>query len=79
MAARALVDGGLCREEGIIQASSVEAIEDIPAEAVAKFCRGGNRKVEAATCISEALDAASAERIGSVARLVRMLDELSRQ
>jgi putative ATP-dependent endonuclease of OLD family len=79
VAAQALVDGGLCREQGILQASKAEAIEDISVEAVARFCRSGNRKVEAATCISEALDAGSAERIGSVARLVRMLDELSRQ
>ena len=79
VSAQALVDGGLCREEGLAQASNVESIEDISAEAVAKFCRGGNRKVEAATCISEALDAASAQRIDSVARLVRMLDELSQQ
>lgn len=79
VAAQALVNGGLCRQEGITQASNVESIEDISAEAVAKFCRGGNRKVEAATCISEVLDVASAERIGSVAKLVRMLDELSQQ
>lgn len=79
VAAQALVDGGLCREQGILQASKAEAIEDISVEAVARFCRSGNRKVEAATCISETLDAGSAERIGSVARLVRMLDELSQQ
>lgn len=77
-AAQALVDGGFCREQGILQASGATAIESIPAEAVAKFCRDKG-KVEAATCISEVLDAASAEKIGSVAKLVHVLDELSRQ
>jgi hypothetical protein len=78
VAARALIDGGFCRETGILQAAGVAALEDISAEAVAKFCRDKG-KVVAATCISEALDASSAERIGSVTRLIRKLDELSRQ
>ena len=78
-AAQALIDGGLCREQGILQDSEAETIEEISIEAVARFCRKGNRKVEAATCISEVLDLGSAERIGSVARLVRRLEELSRQ
>lgn len=78
VAAQVLIDGGFCREEGILQASEAAAIEDISVEAVAKFCRDKG-KVVAATCISEVLDAGSAERIGSVARLVRKLDELSRQ
>ena len=78
-AARALVDGGLCREQGILQASEVNAIEDISAQAVANFCRTNNRKVEAATCISAALNADTAAKIGSVARLVLSLEGMSRQ
>ena len=77
-AARALIDNKFCRKAGILQASGVDAIEDITAEAVAKFCRDKG-KVEAATCISEALDARSAQNIGSVARLLQVLDELSKQ
>lgn len=77
-AARALVKGGFCQEQGILQSSGAATIEEISAEAVANFCRDKG-KVEAATCISEALDAGSAERIGSVARLVRMLEGLSSQ
>ena len=76
--AQALIDGGVCREQGILQASGVTAIKDVSAEAAAKFCRD-KRKVEAATCISTVLDVDSAQRIGSVARLVRRLDELSQQ
>ena len=78
VAAQALIDGGFCRKQGILQASGVVVLEDVSAHQVAKFCRK-NGKVEAATCISEVLDTGTAERIGSVARLVRKLDELSRQ
>jgi hypothetical protein len=78
VAAQALIDGGFCREEGILQASGVKSLEDVSEHEVAKFCRKKG-KVEAATCIAEVLDACTAEKIGSVARLVRKLDELSRQ
>ena len=78
VAAQALIDGGFCREQGILQASGAAALEGVSARQVAKFCRK-NGKVEAATCISEVLDTGTAERIGSVARLVRTLGELSRQ
>lgn len=76
--ARALIGGGFCREQGILQAAGVTTLQDISAEAVAKFCRDKG-KVEAATCIADVLSAETAEKIGSVARLVRALDELSRQ
>ena len=76
--ARALIDGGFCREQGILQAAKVEAVEEISPEAVAKFCRDKG-KVDAATCIAEVLTAETAEKIGSVSRLLHALDELSRQ
>jgi putative ATP-dependent endonuclease of OLD family len=76
--ARALIDGGFCREQGILQAAQIEAIENISSEAVAKFCRDKG-KVDAATCIAEVLTAETAKRIGSVSRLLHTLDELSRQ
>lgn len=75
--ARALISGGLCRERGILQSTEAKKIEEISAEAAAKFCRG--RKVEAATCVSEALTPEEAEKIDSVARLLHGLDELSQQ
>lgn len=78
VAAKALIDGGFCREQGIRQAAGVAAIDEITPEAVAAFCRDKG-KVEAATCIAEDLTAETAEKIGSVARLVRAVDELSRQ
>lgn len=77
-AARALIAGGFCREQGILQAAAAGVIEDLTPDAVAKFCRN-NGKVDAATCIAEVLTSETAEKIGSVARLLRTLDELSKQ
>lgn len=76
--AKALVDGKFCRDQGILQATGFATVEEITPEAVAKFCRDKG-KVEAATCVAEALTAETAENVRSVARLVRALDELSRQ
>ena len=78
VAAQALIDGGFCKEQAILQVAGVAVLEDVSAQQVAVFCRK-HGKVEAATCISEVLDAGTADRIGSVTRLVRKLDELSRQ
>lgn len=78
VAAQAFIDGGFCKEEAILQSSGVKALEDVSEHEAAKFCRRKG-KVEAATCIAEVLDTCTAEKIGSVARLVRKLDELSRQ
>lgn len=76
--ARALIDGGFCREQGILQAAEADEVEEISPQAVAKFCRDKG-KVDAATCIAEVLTAETAEKIGSVSRLLHALDELSRQ
>lgn len=77
-AAKVLVDGGFCREEWLLQSAGVQAIGEISPDAVAKYCRDKG-KVDAATCIAEALTAETAKGIGSVARLVGALDELSRR
>ncbi|WP_369815018.1 ATP-dependent endonuclease [Aeromicrobium sp. Leaf245] len=76
VAAKALIDGGFCREEGILQAAGVDAISAIGPEAVAKFCRGKG-KVDAATAVAEALTPETAAKIGSVARLLSALADLS--
>jgi putative ATP-dependent endonuclease of the OLD family len=76
--AQALIDAGFCRKEGILQAANTAAIDDLTSEAVAKFCRDKG-KVDAATCIADTLTTETAEKIGSVARLLRALDELSKQ
>lgn len=75
-AARALIDAGFCREQGILQAAGVEAISAISPEAVAKFCRDKG-KVDAATAIAEALTPETAAEIGSVSRLLGALADLS--
>lgn len=76
--AQALVDGKFCQEQALLQSATVENLDQISPEAVAKFCRDKG-KVDAATCIAEALTAVSAELVGSASRLVRMLEELSKQ
>lgn len=76
--ARALIDGGFCREQGILQAAKVDAVEEITPEAVAKFC-GDKGKVDAATCIADVLTVETSRKIGSVSRLLRTLEELSQQ
>lgn len=76
--ARALIDGKLCREQGILQSTGFASVDEITAEAAAQFCRDKG-KVEAATCIADVLNTETAEKIGSVARLLRELDELSWQ
>lgn len=74
--ATALVDGGFCREKAILDSAGVTAIDDITPEAVAKYCRDKG-KIDAANCIADALTLESAERIGSVARLLHTLDGMS--
>jgi putative ATP-dependent endonuclease of OLD family len=76
--AQALIDGGFCREQGILQASEAESVAGVSPDGVAKFVRT-NGKVDAATCIAEALTRATAEKIGSVSRLLKVLFELSEQ
>ncbi|WP_137803098.1 AAA family ATPase [Kocuria sp. 2SI] len=78
IAAKALVDGGFCREQGILQAAEVATLDEITPEAVAQFCRDKG-KVDAASCITEALTPERAGKIGSVTRLLRLLDDLSQQ
>lgn len=76
--AKALVHGKFCQEAGILQSAGVNTVDDLTPEAVAKFCRDKG-KVEAATCIADALTSAVANKIGSVSRLLRTLNELSQQ
>ncbi|RLP09502.1 ATP-dependent nuclease [Propionibacterium australiense] len=77
-AAQALIKGGFCREEGLLQSTSFVNLHDVTPEAVAKFCRDKG-KVDAATCIADSLSRETAGRIGSVSRLLRSLEELSIQ
>lgn len=78
VAAKALIDGGFCREQGILQAAGVDTLDEITPETVAQFCRDKG-KVDAASCIAEALTPETVGKMGSVTRLLRVLDEMSRQ
>jgi len=76
--AKAIIDEDFCRTEWLLTAADVNSIDAISPQAVAKYCRK-NGKVEAATLIAEALTPEVAEKIGSVSRLLRALEEMSKQ
>lgn len=72
--ARALIDGGHCREDAVLQSASAASIADITSAAVAAFCR--KDKVSAAVCIGAAFTQESAEQVASVSRLLRTMEGL---
>lgn len=72
--AQALIDGEHCREEAVLQSAGVQSVTDIAPEAAAAYCR--KDKVSAAVCVGDALTRQTAERIASVARLLRTLEGL---
>lgn len=75
---RAILDDDFCKAEWLLASAGVGKVDDVTPQAVANYCRK-NGKVEAATLIADSLTPEVAEKIGSVARLVRVLDELSKQ
>lgn len=76
--ARALVESGFCREEGILQATGCATLDAVTPVAVARYCRDKG-KVEAASCIADVITKETAVSIGSVFRLLSVLEELSAQ
>jgi putative ATP-dependent endonuclease of OLD family len=69
--AQALIDGGYCKEPAILQSAGATSLADVTEEAAAAFCRKG--KTEAAAAVASQLDAATAEKITSVAGLLDVL------
>lgn len=69
--ARALVDGGYCKQSDILQSAAVSTIADVTEEAAAAFCRKG--KTEAAAVVASQLDAETSTKISSVAGLLNVL------
>ena len=69
--ARALIKGGYCSETQILQSTGVSGLDHITVETAAAFCRKG--KTAAATAVATQLDAATAEKIVSVAGLLNHL------
>lgn len=76
--AQALIDGGFCRKEGILQSTGFTTLDEVTPKSVAQFCRDKG-KVDAATCIADALTKETAKKAGSVSRLLHTLEELSAQ
>lgn len=69
--AQALIDGGYCREDAVLQSADVSALSDVSEEAIAAFCRKG--KTDAAAVVAAQLDSATAGQITSVAGLLSAL------
>lgn len=69
--ARALIEGGYCTDTQILQSTGASGLDDITAESAAAYCRKG--KTEAATAVASQLNAATAEKIVSVAGLLNLL------
>jgi putative ATP-dependent endonuclease of OLD family len=69
--AKALIDGGYCKEDAVLQSAGVSALSEVSEEAAAAFCRKG--KTDAAAVVAAQLDTATAERIASVAGLLNVL------
>lgn len=69
--AKALIDGGFCKEEAILQSARVTSLAEVSEESAAAFCRKG--KTEAASVVAGQLDAAIAEKITSIAGLLNLL------
>ncbi|MFI5884277.1 ATP-dependent nuclease [Streptomyces sp. NPDC051554] len=74
VAARALVQHGVCREDAVTSSCGVQDVSDIEAEDLAAFCR--KNKVTAATAIGATLDSSSALAITSVSGLLGHLGSL---
>lgn len=73
---RTLIDAGVCRREGILQACDVTREEDLTATAVADFCR--KNKTDAATAVAASMTREMAEAITSVAGILTKAKELAR-
>ncbi len=69
--AQALVDGGYCRLDAVLQSAGVATVAEVTEEAAAAFSRKG--KTDAAAVVASRLDAATAEKIASVAGLLNHL------
>lgn len=73
-AAQALIDGGYCRKDDVLQSAGVADLGDVTDEAAAAYCRVG--KVGAAIALASQLDSATAAKITSVNALLRRLVSL---
>jgi putative ATP-dependent endonuclease of OLD family len=69
--AQALIDGGYCKEQAILQSAQVATLAEVTEAAAAAFCRKG--KTEAATVVAFQLDTETAKKIASVAGLLNFL------
>ncbi|MFI1760154.1 ATP-dependent nuclease [Streptomyces sp. NPDC020571] len=74
-AGRILIDAGVCRLEGLLQACGASSEDELTSEAVSAYCR--RNKTDAATAIADAITREQAEAIGSVAGILTRAKELA--
>ncbi|WP_329315686.1 AAA family ATPase [Streptomyces sp. NBC_01278] len=77
VAGRILIDAGVCRLEGLLQACGASAEDELTAEAVAAYCRRNGNKTDAATAVADAMTREHAEAISSVAGILTRAKELA--
>ena len=70
-AARALIDGGYCKEPDILKSAGVTDLNDVTVTAAADRCRAG--KVTAAIALASQLDAVTAAKMASINGLLQRL------
>ncbi|TWV26708.1 MULTISPECIES: ATP-dependent nuclease [Streptomyces] len=74
-AGRILIDAGVCRLEGLLQACGASSEDELTSEAVAAYCR--RNKTDAAIAVADAMTREQAEAIGSVAGILTRAKELA--
>ena len=74
--AEALVEAKVAREQGLLQAASVAAMDELSDEAVAQFCRDPKRKVEAALAVSPKIGPEDVAKMPAMSGLMNFLGTL---
>lgn len=72
---RILIDAGVCRLEGLLQACGASSEGELTSEAVAAYCR--RNKTDAATAVADAMTREQAEAIASVTGILTRAKELA--
>ncbi|WP_371679644.1 ATP-dependent endonuclease [Streptomyces sp. NBC_01276] len=75
VAGRILIDAGVCRLDGLLQACGVSREEELSDQAVAAFCR--RNKTDAATAVADAMTHEHANAISSVVGILTKARELA--
>lgn len=70
---QALIDEGVCKEKGFLQAAGVTDLRDVTDTAAAKFCRDGGRKVTAAVAVGRHITMAQIAKMPAMSGLISFI------